>query len=225
MNEENVSIEDVIMALKKRIKFIIILPLVAVILAGIVMNLTAKVKYQSSAKIFVGNSVTNTDGAKFDYSSVEMYQKLMKTYIEIAANPDLIKQSIEDRGLDVDPAEVVSGITIDQIVDTQVLQISYESSNRILTPIVLDTIVENFTKKASEFIPNGSLQVMESVKEEPAVIMTNVKKNVIMVGLIFFLISTGIALLLGYMDNSIKKKEELENITKLPVLGVIPVEK
>ena len=181
MNEENVSIEDVIMALKKRIKFIIILPLVAVILAGIVMNLTAKVKYQSSAKIFVGNSVTNTDGAKFDYSSVEMYQKLMKTYIEIAANPDLIKQSIEDRGLDVDPAEVVSGITIDQIVDTQVLQISYESSNRILTPIVLDTIVENFTKKASEFIPNGSLQVMESVKEEPAVIMTNVKKNVIMV--------------------------------------------
>lgn len=225
MNEENVSIEDVIMALKKRIKFIIIVPLVAVILAGIVMNLTAKVKYQSSAKIFVGNSVTNTDGAKFDYSSVEMYQKLMKTYIEIAANPDLIKQSIEDRGLDVDPAEVVSGITIDQIVDTQVLQISYESSNRILTPIVLDTIVENFTKKASEFIPNGSLQVMESVKEEPAVIMTNVKKNVIMVGLIFFLISTGIALLLGYMDNSIKKKEELENITKLPVLGVIPVEK
>lgn len=224
MNEENISIEDVIMVLKKRIKLIIILPLIAVALTGIIINMTSKVLYQSSAKIFIGNSITNSEGGKLDYSSVEMYQKLMKTYIEIASNQDLIKEAIEDRGLDIDPMDAVKGINIEQVIDTQVLQISYQSSSKTLTPIVLDAVVQNFTKKASEFIPNGSLQVMESVKEEPAIIMTNVKKNLIMVGLMFFLFSIGIALLLGYMDNSIKKKEDLEKITNLPVLGVIPLE-
>lgn len=224
MNEENISIEDVIMVLKKRVKLIITVPLIAVILAGIAMSITSKVYYQSSAKIFVGNSTTNSEGARFDFSSVEMYQKLMKTYIEIAANPDLIKEAVEDRGLDINPEEAVKGMSIEQVIDTQVLQVTYQSSNKTLTPIVLDAIVENFTKKASEFIPNGSLQVMESVKEEPAMIETNVKKNLLMVGLMFLFISIGISLLLGYIDNSIKKKEDLENILKLPVLGVIPVE-
>lgn len=225
MGEENVSIEDVIMALKKRIKFIIIVPLIAVIFAGMALKLTSKVTYHSTAKIFVGNSIMNSEDGKFDYSSVEMYQKLMKTYIEIANNSDLIEQAINDRGLDVDLAEVIPGITVEQVIDTQVLQISYSSSNKILTPIVLDAIVNNFTKRAAEFIPNGNLQVMESVKEEPQIIVPNIKKNVLMVGTIFFLVSIGIALLLGYMDTSIKKKEELENLTKLPVLGVIPAEK
>lgn len=224
MSEENVSIEDVIMALRKRVKLIIIIPLAAVILAGIMLNATAKVEYQSSTKVFVGNSKTDTGDEKFDFSSVEMYQKLMKTYIEIAKNPDLIEEAIDNNGLDVSVEEVVSKIEVEQIMDTQVLQIGYQSANKTLTPIVLNAVVENFIKESEELIANGDLQIIESVKQEPALVTTNVKKNVFMIGGIFFLASVGIALLLGYIDNSIKKKEELEKIINLPVLGVIPAE-
>ena len=222
MNEENVSLEDVLELVKKRIKIIIIIPLITLVFAIIINCFYLKPQYSMSTKLFVGNGIIQ--GERYDNSQVDMYQKLMKTYIEIARSSDLIEKALEYRGIDANASAVAAALSVDQLVDTQIIEITYVSSENIISPIILDAVVEEFMKESQELIPNGDVYVMEKVKAPEKPSGPNKKMNIILMEVISIMVSVSIVLLLGYMDKSVRKKEQLERIFNAPVLGSIPKE-
>ena len=50
----------------------------------------------------------------------------------------------------------------------------------------------------------------------------NKKLNILIAFVLGLMVSIGLSLLLEFMDNTYKSKEELEKVVDLPVLGVIP---
>lgn len=220
LEEEVISISEILNSLKKRWKLIFIFTMVVTVLMAVFTLFFIKPKYETSTKLFVGKE----QGAEQGYSSsdVQMYQQLLKTYSEVIKTRDIAKAAIEKANLDLKSEEILSNISVVTLADTQILQIKYESINPEESIEVINAIKEEFMKVAVELVPNGNIQVLEEPVFPEKPVSPNKKLN-IAIGLVLgLMLGVGTAVLLEFLDNSFKSKEQLERELDIPVIGTIP---
>lgn len=219
MNEEILRIEDLIKILKRRWKVIVSITIISTIFSVCISFFIISPKYEASTKIFIGKK--NSEDAKYSEEDVNMYQKLLKTYVEIIETNDLVEKAINKEGLDITPGEVFKGLTITPRTDTQVLEIKYTSEDKILAKDVVNSITNEFIESSTEFIPNGDVKIIEKVKIPKSSVSPNKKMNIVIAFLLGLMISVGLSFLLEAINNTLKTKKELEQILNLPVIGEI----
>lgn len=222
MDETNTTIKDVLLILKKRWKLIVGMIFITTISVAIISFFIITPIYETETKLFIGKETNNTK--EYQDGDVDMYQRLMKTYSELITTKDLIQNAIKDSDLDIETKAVLKKLKVNQSTDTQILKITYKNSDRVLAKDVLESITNRFIKQSKMLIPNGTVQIIESVElpEEP--ISPNRYLN-IAIGFILGLIGgIVLSLIVEYMNDTIKTKEQFEKMIKIPVIGIIPYE-
>lgn len=220
MNEETIKIEDLLEALRKRWKMIVGITLAATIMAAVVSFFLIKPKYEASTKLFIGKETSENEN--YNNSDVQMYQQLVKTYSEVITSKDLIARAIEKEDLDIDVNTIAAGLKVTPVASTQVMKISFESTDKDLSKDVVGAVTDEFIITAKDLIQNGNVKVFETVKLPEAPISPNKKMNIAIALLLGLMVGIGLALLLEFMDNTFKTKEQLEEFMGLPVVGIIP---
>lgn len=221
MDEEVISIGEIFNSLKKRWKLIFICAMIVTISMAVFTLFFIKPKYETSTKLFVGKEQGAEQG--YNSSDVQMYQQLLKTYSEVIKTRDIAKAAIDNGNLKLKTEEVLSNLSVVTLADTQILQIKYESTNPEESMKVIKEIKEEFMKTAVELVPNGNIQVLEEAVFPEKPVSPNKKMN-IAIGLILgLMVGVGLAVLLEFLDNSFRSKEQLEKELDIPVIGTIPV--
>lgn len=91
--------------------------------------------------------------------------------------------------------------------------------------ITNDNLNQFLTKREALRIDAGQRktpwQILTPVKE-PAASSADIRRNALLGGILGLLIGSGVALLLDRLSNLLRTPEELKDVAKLPVLGVIP---
>ncbi|MGL4109669.1 YveK family protein [Clostridium sp. LP20] len=218
MNEENIRIQDILDALKKRWQLIVGITLVATILATIFSFFVIKPKYQASAKLFIGKEST----AESNNSDIQMYQQLIKTYTTVITTNDLVDRALNKKGIDLKSEEVLSELSVVPGSGTQVLEIKYVSKDKEQSRSVVEAIASEFEVYSKELITNADVKIIEKVRLPENPISPNKKLNIAIALLLGVMIGVGLALLLEFMDSTFKDKDALENTMGIPVIGVIP---
>ena len=224
MNEEIIKIEDIMDVLRKRWKMILSITLIATIFSAIISFFIISPKYEASTKVFIGKENVQGQDQVYNNNDVQMYQKLLKTYAEVIQTNDLVERAINSEKLDLVSEDVLKGLTVTPRADTQILEISYTSTDKVLAKEVVDSITNEFIKSSTELIPNGNVKVIESVKVPENPVSPNKKMNIAIAFLLGLMVSVGASFLIEFMDNTFKNKEQAEEILGLPVIGVIPDE-
>ena len=124
--------------------------------------------------------------------------------------------------LNITSEEVLKNLTVTPSANTQILEIKYISTDRVLSRDLVDAVTTQFIKTSTELIPNGNVKIIESVKMPENPVSPNKKMNIAIAFLLGLMISVGLAFLLEFMDNTFKTKEQLEQILGVPVIGTIP---
>jgi len=220
MNEEIIRIEDIFDILMKRWKMICSITLATTLIAAIVSFFIIAPKYETSTKLFIGKE--NTKEQNYNNSDIQMYQQLLKTYSEVIKTNDLVEKAIDTANLDITSGEVLKNLTVTPSANTQILEIKYISNDKILSKNVLDSVTTEFMKSSKDLIPNGNVNIIESVKIPESPVSPNKKMNIAITFLLGLMISVGLAFLLEFMDNTFTTKEQLEQILGIPVIGTIP---
>jgi len=219
-DEEIIKIEDIIDILIKRWKMILSITLIATLTAGIISFFVIAPKYEASTKVFIGKE--NTKDQNYNNSDIQMYQQLLKTYAGVITTNDLVEKAINTADLNITSEEVLGGLTVTPSANTQILEIEYISTDRVLSRDLVDAITTQFIETSKELIPNGNVKIIESVKMPESPVSPNKAMNIAIAFLIGLIISVGLAFLLEFMDNTFKTKEQLEQILGIPVIGAIP---
>ncbi|MBD7916607.1 capsular biosynthesis protein [Clostridium sp. Sa3CUN1] len=220
MEEQVIRLDELFDALKKRWLMILSITLIATIISAVLSFFIIKPQYEASTKVFIGKD--GTESQNYSQSDVLMYQNLMKTYSEAIKTKDLISRSLKGVNVDLEPAQVLSDLTVETVSNTQILQIKYKNNNPQVAKVVIEEVAKEFVKTSKELVPNGNIQIIESVElpEEP--VSPNKKMNIAIAFLLGLMVGVGLAFLLEFLDNTFKNKDQLERELDIPVIGTIP---
>ena len=221
MEEQVISISEIIDAVKKRWKIIALTTVLATVVSGIFSFFIISPTYEASTKIFIGKEGAESEG--YNSSDVSMYQNLIKTYSELIKTKDLVNKAINNSQYDLSVNNVLNGITVNTLTGTQILQISYQSKSPSIAKNMLESITNEFITKAEELVPNGNVKILESVELPKNPVAPNKTMNIAIAFILGMMVGFGIVFLLEYLDNTYKNKEQLEKDLDIPVLGVIPM--
>ncbi len=222
-NESIINLSGIIEAIKKRWKLLVISILLFVISATFVSFFILKPNYQSTVKLFVGKD--ENSGEVYSNNDVQLYQNISKSYLEIIKTNDLVTRALDENDIDKKAKDVLKNLSVSTTINTQILSISYVSEDPEEAQKIVESVTNEFINTANELVKNANVKVIESAKIPQSPISPN-KKLDIAIGLaIGMIVGMILCLILEILDKSIKDEEDLEKVTELPVLGVIPMEK
>jgi len=220
MQEENISLQDIIDALKKRWRLVVIIALMSTTFTTFVSFYLIKPKYEASTKVFVGKESNNNK----DYTSndVQMYQNLLKTYSDVIMTKDFLESAIADENISSSNQEVLRNLKVTPKIDTQILEIKYLSYDNKKAMKVVEDITNQFIIVSTKLISNANVQIIEKATLPESPVSPNKMRNILIALLSGIIIGSGVAIILDFKDTSFSDKEKLEKEIGLPVLGVIP---
>ncbi|MCX0407773.1 Wzz/FepE/Etk N-terminal domain-containing protein [Clostridium perfringens D] len=224
MEENTISLQEIAYALKKRWKLIALITIAATLVSAILSFFVIKPQYEAKAKLFIGKQETQENNA-YNNSDVMMYQQLMKTYAELVKTSDLVTKAVKSANLDYNQDEIkgiLNNLTATPSADTQILDLSYKGRNPKEVLKVTEAITNEFISESKELIPNGNVQVIQKSELPEHPVSPNKKLNILIAFVLGLMVGVGVVLLMEYLDNTFKSREELEKALELPIIGAIP---
>lgn len=224
MEENTISLQEIAYALKKRWKLIALITIAATLVSAILSFFVIKPQYEAKTKLFIGKQETQENNA-YNNSDVMMYQQLMKTYAELVKTSDLVTKAVKSADLNYNQNEikrVLNDLTATPSVDTQILDLSFKGGNPKEVLKVTEAITDEFISESKELIPNGNVQVIQKPQLPEHPVSPNKKLNILIAFVLGLMVGAGVVLLLEYLDNTFKSREELEKTVELPIIGTIP---
>lgn len=224
MEENTISLQEIAYALKKRWKLIALITITATLVSAILSFFVIKPQYEASTKLFIGKQETQDNNA-YNNNDVMMYQKLMKTYAEIVKTSDLVTKAVDSANLDYNTKEIkgiLDNLTVTPSADTQILNLKYKGKDPKEVLEVTKAITDEFISESKKLIPNGNLQIIQAAQLPEHPVSPNKKLNILIAFVLGLMVGVGVVLLLEYLDNTFKSRDELEKALDLPIIGTIP---
>ncbi|MDM0979088.1 Wzz/FepE/Etk N-terminal domain-containing protein [Clostridium perfringens] len=224
MEENTISLQEIAYALKKRWKLIALITIAATLVSAILSFFVIKPQYEAKTKLFIGKQETQENNA-YNNSDVMMYQQLMKTYAELAKTSDLVTKAVKNAKLDYNQNQIkgiLNNLNVTPSADTQILDLSFKGKNPKEVLKVTEAITDEFISESKDLIPNGNVQVIQKPQLPENPVSPNKKLNILIAFVLGLMVGVGIVLLLEYLDNTFKSREELEKTLDLPIIGAIP---
>ncbi|MGL5634262.1 MAG: YveK family protein [Sarcina sp.] len=228
MGKDIINIEDIFSLVKKQWKILVGIIVVFTVGAALISSFILKPKYETSVKLFIGkqNAVQQNGQVGYDSSEVNMYQNLMKTYAQIATTNDYVKQALGRLNLpttDNDVNAVIKGLSVVPSNDTQILTITYKTTNASELVPIINSITDVFMVNSKILIPNGSVHIIQAAQVPTGPVSPNKTLNTIIGFVIGVIVAFAVILIMDYFDNTIKSKDDLEKLLgDIPVIGKIP---
>jgi capsular polysaccharide biosynthesis protein len=217
------SLRDVLQGLRKRVWIILV---VAILLAGGAFgySLAQTSMYESSVRLVVSQ---NQEGGKSGSlgSDVQGLQQLTKTLAEGVKSRLIAEVVIERLGLQMSPGEFLNNLSVQQVRDTQYIQVDYMDASPERAQQVANTLGEVFSERVSEVSPVGDATTV--VVWDPAAlpgepVSPDPGRNGLLGLVLGLMLGLGIALVMEYLDDSWRSSEEAERVLGVPTFGMVP---
>lgn len=218
MEIDLLEIRDIIF---KRKWLIIFITLISTMAAVAVSFFLIKPIYESRASIVVGKEAARIFYEdKYTNSDIMMYQRIVKTYAEIAKS-DIVVQKTADSMDNYTVNNIRNLITVVPKTDTQILEFKAKSHIPADAARIANECVKNFIVEANKVLPAGELNILDEAKASYNSVSPNKKLNIAIGFILGFMVSLGMVFLLEYFDKKIRKEEQIKQYLGIPVLASI----
>jgi capsular polysaccharide biosynthesis protein len=222
MQYEEIDLRELFYIIKKRLPIILMLVFLSVVTSAILSYFVLDKQYEASTTIIVGSRNTYSDKTDLQYNDIMMYQKLLKTFSEIAKSRMISEKVIHNLKLDISPVTLQKKITVTAVGDTQMMTIKVTDYDPEVAAAIANNMAEIFKSEISQIMRVENVEIID-----PAVVpVTPVKPrpmlNIAIAFVLALMVGVGLAFLLEYLDHTIKTPNDVEKFLELPVLGAIP---
>ena len=196
---------------------------------GVVTALTTPM-YQATTRLFfsttAGSSLAET------YQGNRFSQERVVSYAELLTGRTLAERAIEKLGLPMSADELQSRLTATAKPDTVLINVQVLDESPVRARDIANVVSDEFVALVRELetpedgSPPDSRVVVEqraAIPDRP--VIPNTKRN-IAIGLgIGLILGFGLAVLRDILDNTVKKRETVEELTGHGLVGTVPLDK
>jgi capsular polysaccharide biosynthesis protein len=180
--------------------------------------------YESKSEMIITRSPNGTD-ERLQYNDLLMYEKLTKTYSEIAKSGPVISETISRLGYNIKPKNLLSNLTVTQSAETQIMEIAVQDKDPQIAYMLASTLSEVFIETAKQIMGTDNVEIMENAQIPTDPVKPTVMLNIALTFLIGLVLSFGLIFLLDYIDNTLKTEDDVEKYLAMTVLASIPYDK
>ncbi|HHT7166321.1 TPA: YveK family protein [Bacillus cereus] len=219
--EETISLKELFHILKKRLVMILVIAFGAAIVSAIISFFFMTPIYQSSTQILVNQK--KQEGAMFQAGEIQTNIQLTNTYKVIIKSPVILEQVNEKLNLNMTSQALTGKINVANEKDSQVISVTAEDKDPKLARDIANATADVFKGEVAKIMNIDNVTVLSKaeVAENQSPIKPRPMLNVAIAFVVGLMASVGLAFLLEYLDNTVKKEEDVENLLGLPVLGIV----
>ena len=242
--EDRTQIVRRIWAVIRRNAWILALFIVLGVAGAWGVSMLMPTKYTSTASVFVS---VDSDGSISDaYQSTKFAEQRMQSYAQLVSGDVLAEQVIKDLNLDMTPRDLTKELEATVVQDTVVMEISATDTDAAQAQKIASDAVKVLSNQADQLEArtdnndnNGNSRSRSSSNQQsttaPRISLINspekatqpsspkMAMNLILGGVLGFLVACMLVALRFFLDRSVRSSEELERRTGLPKLGSVPV--
>ena len=177
--------------------------------------------YQSSTQILVNQK--KQEGAMIQAGEVQTNIQLTNTYKVIIKSPVILDQVNEKLKLNMTAQALTGKINVANEKDSQVISVTAEDKDPKLARDIANATADVFKGEVAKIMNVDNVTVLSKaeVAENQSPIKPRPMLNVAIAFVVGLMAAVGLAFLLEYLDNTVKKEEDVENLLGLPVLGIV----
>ncbi|GMU40739.1 MAG: chromosome partitioning protein [Chloroflexota bacterium] len=198
--------------------------LIAATLAGGVISYAVSTRltptYQATTTLLVVQ--TQAEGV-VQLNDLQTAERLANTFTRLVTLRPVLDRAIADGGLPFTPEELSRRLTVTNPRTTQLLEVSARSSQPELAAIMANTVARSFieTNASAPTSRPGQVSVVEEALPPGAPIAPRPMLNAMLGGFLLLLLAGALALVVEYLDDTVKSPEQATEITGIPALGRI----
>lgn len=223
------NLQDFVKALRARWITVCVTLIAAVVGATAVTLLTTPL-YQASTRLFVstngGSSVAET------YQGNRFSQERVVSYAQLLTGETLAQRTINKLGLDMSATKLSSSITANAKLDTVLIDVAVLDASAVRARDIANTLSDEFVVMIRELEtpedgapPNARVVVEQRASIPVSPVVPKTGRNLLIGLCLGLLLGIGVAVLRESLDNTVKDRESLEEITRTGLVGSIPLDK
>lgn len=209
--------------IKKRLRLVILVTIGATVLSGVLSYFVITPTYKADISVIIGKIENKSAASQDNYNDVIMYQKLVKTYSEFAKSRKVSEHVIKSLNLKIEPDELQKMVAVEPKGDTEFLTITVKSKDPKEAMNIANQLAKSLKFISNDVKKSDNVQLLDEALEPIRADSPNPKLNMAIAFFIGLMGSLGIAFLFEYLDNTVKSQEDIEKLTGLPVIGIIPL--
>ena len=203
---------------------------VAVLLLAILYTVTTTPLYQASTRLFVSTSAGKS--ASDLYQGNRLSQDRVLSYTELLMGETLAQRTVNKLDLDVSAKALKAKVKATAKPDTVLIDVNVLDTSPLRARDIANALSDEFVVMVRELEtpdpgerPDARVIVEQraSIPSSPAV--PKPKRNIAGGLALGLLLGIGLALLRDRLDNTVKSREALEEITHVGMAGSIPLDK
>lgn len=222
--EETIDLIEYFKIIKKRAWIVVLITILFMLVSGIVSFFLIKPQYQADTTLIVNAEQSSSTNNIITGDQLNVTQKLTLTYGEIIKSKSVLNSVINKLNLDIEYDELLNDLKVEPVKDTQILSISVINTSPEIAMKIANNIPIIFSKEVKRITNANSVEVIDKAKLPETPIKPNKVMNVLIAGVLGFMLGLFIIFLLEFMDRKIKTVEDIEKYLNLPTLGVVPNE-
>ncbi|GAB6431324.1 MULTISPECIES: YveK family protein [Bacillus] len=219
--EETISLKELFHILKKRLAMILAITFGIAIISAIISFFFMTPIYQSSTQILVNQK--KQEGTALQIGEVQTNIQLTNTYKVIIKSPVILEQVKEKLKLQETLQELTKNIDVANERDSQVISVTVQNKNPRTASAIANKIAEVFQSEVAKIMSVDNVTVLSKAEvfDNQSPIKPRPMLNVAIAFIVGLMVAVGLAFLLEYLDNTLKKEEDVEKLLGLPVLGIV----
>jgi capsular polysaccharide biosynthesis protein len=217
------SLREILRVFWKRAWIIILVTLVLVGTA-VGASLVQTPVYEASAKLLLGQKQDEDQLPSNLMGSVEGLQQLTHTMAAAVDSRPVAEETIQRQGLQMNPQNLLDNLTVEQLEDTQFLQLTYSDTDPERAQEIVNAVSDVSSTKIAEANASSS-DITVMVWEYAAVPRAQISPDPVRNGLLALglglMLGVGLAFVLEFLDDHWRSPGEVEQVTGVPTLGII----
>ncbi|RSK33687.1 YveK family protein [Bhargavaea beijingensis] len=219
--EETISLQDLFKTLRKRLWLIVMSTVIAATIAGVISFLVMTPIYQASTQILVNQ--TERQSEAFTSQDIQTNLQLINTYNVVIKSPAILNKVIEELGLDETAGSLNEKVTVNSEQNSQVVTVTVQDPNQKQAVEIANTIATVFEQEIPQLMNVDNVNILSPavMPANPSPVKPDPMLNMAIGAVIGLMLGIGIAFLLEYLDTTVKTEDDIEELTGLPVIGMI----
>ena len=222
---EEINLKDLFSYYVKRIPIIIIVTTIALIIGLIYSTKIQVPMYHGTTTIILVQKQNDKDTSYAYQNELNINEKLVTTYSQIIKSRRVLEQVINNIKLKTTTKELADKINVTAVTDTSIIKVSVSDKDNKKAVLIANEISNVFKKEISNIYNLENVSTVDNAIIEEKPYNINIIKELLIACLAGIVLSCGALFIIYYFDNTIKTKNDIEELIGIPVLAEVPTAK